>query len=277
MRFLKQFVPVVAIAFLGGQAVGAVAGNAPLTLVLGLVTAVLAIFVYRWVVRWSERRELTEIAWQGAASRVSAGVLIGALWFGAVIVNLYWLGDYRILGFGTSAGPTALLGFMAAAAVTEELMFRGVLFRLLEKPLGTVIAMVLTAALFGLYHMANADATIWGAVAIAVEAGGTLAAAYAATRSLWVPIGLHFAWNFTEAGIFGATVSGNGKTEGVLNSVISGPQLLTGGSFGPEGSLYSVGFGVLLTIVFLWIAHRRGNLVPLRRSARIAVPATLPQ
>lgn len=277
MRFLKQFLPVVAVAFVGGQVVAQVDGkNAPLTLVLGLATAVLALFVYARVVRWAEHRAPAEVAATGAAARLGLGALIGAAWFAAVIGNIAWLGDYRVAhGLGSAAGPIGLFGFMAAAAVTEELLFRGVLFRLIEGRTGTWIALVLTSALFGLYHLANPDATVWGAVAIAIEAGGTLGAAYAATRSLWVPIGIHFAWNFAEAGIFGTEVSGNGSTQGLLHSVISGPKLISGGQFGPEASLYSVGFGVLLTIAFMWLAHRRGNLIPRRRSARAGAAATL--
>ena len=67
-----------------------------------------------------------------------------------------------------------------------------------------------------------------------------LAAAYAATRNLWVPIGLHFGWNFAAAGIFSAEVSGNGESTGCWTASTSGPALLTGGEFGPEASLYTV-------------------------------------
>ena len=104
-----------------------------------------------------------------------------------------------------------------------------------------------------------------------------LAAAYVATRTLWVPIGLHFGWNFAAAGIFSTEVSGNGATEGLLHGVTSGPALLTGGDFGPEGSPYSVVFCVLATIAFMWLARRRGNLVPRRRGARPGTTATLSQ
>jgi uncharacterized protein len=277
MRLLKQLLPVVVVAFVGGQLVTAVQENALLSLLLGVATAVLAVFVYAWMVRWSERRAPVEVAVKGAAARIGLGALIGVGWFSAVIVNLAFLGDYRVDGWGSAAGAAGLFGFMAAAAVTEELMFRGVLFRLIEERTGTWIALVLTSVLFGLWHLLNPDATLWGAVAIAIEAGGTLAAAYAATRNLWVPIGLHFGWNFAEAGIFGTEVSGNGKTDGLLNGVTSGPALLTGGKFGPEASAYSVVFGVLLTIVFLWLAHRRGNLIPRRRGVRAAAAATLAQ
>jgi len=277
MRLLKQLLPVVLVAFIGGQVVAAVQSNALLCLVLGLATAALAVFVYARMVRWSERRAPEEVAVKGAAARIGLGALIGVGWFSAVIVNLVFLGDYKVGGHGSAAGAAGLFGFMAAAAVTEELMFRGVLFRIVEERLGTWMSLVLTGVLFGLWHMLNPDATLWGAIAIMIEAGGTLAAAYAATRSLWVPIGLHFGWNFAEAGIFGTEVSGNGKTDGLMHGVTSGPALLTGGRFGPEASAYSVVFGVLLTIVFLWLARRRGNLVPRRRSERVPAAATLSQ
>lgn len=277
MRLLKQLLPVVLVAFIGGQALTAVQGNAVPSLVLGLVTAVLAVFVYAWAVRWSERRTPAEASAKGAAAPLALGILIGVGWFGAVIANIAFMGGYRVDGKGTVMGAIGLFGFMAAAAVTEELMFRGVLFRIIEGRTGTWTALVVTSVLFGAWHLLNPDVTLWGALAIAVEAGGTLAAAYAATRTLWVPIGLHFGWNFAEAGIFGTEVSGNGKNEGLLHGVTSGSDVLTGGRFGPEASPYSIVFGLLLTIAFMWLARRRGNLVPRRRGARVAATATLPQ
>ncbi|GAB2856959.1 type II CAAX endopeptidase family protein [Actinocorallia aurea] len=268
MRLLKQLVPVVLVAFVGSAIVGAVQGSALLTLLLGLVTAVLAVVVYARVVRWSERREPVEVAAQGAVRATGLGVLIGVGMFGAVIVNIAFIGGYRVDGLGSLMGAAGLFGFMAAAAVTEELIFRGILFRIIEERVGTWSALALTAVLFGLSHLANEHAGLWGAIAIAIEAGGMLAAAYAATRTLWVPIGLHFGWNFAAAGIFSTEVSGNGATKGLLNAETSGSELLTGGAFGPEASPYAVLFGLLLTVVFLWLAHRRGNLVPFRRGAR---------
>jgi membrane protease YdiL (CAAX protease family) len=267
MRLLKQLVAVAAVAFVGGQGVAAVQGNAWLTLALGVVTAVVAVLVYAWVVRRTERRASTEVARAGAAARITRGVLIGAGMFAAVILNIAFLGGYHVHGLGSVTGAVALLGFMAAAAVTEELLFRGVLFRIVEERTSTWIALLLTGVVFGLSHLLNPDASLWGAIAIAVEAGFMLAACYAATRSLWVPIGLHFGWNFAAGGIFSAVVSGNGRSKGLLDAAMSGPALLTGGDFGPEGSLYTVAAGVVLTLVFMWLAHRRGHIVPLRRRA----------
>ncbi|MEV8443504.1 type II CAAX endopeptidase family protein [Actinosynnema sp. NPDC051121] len=276
MRLVMQFAAVGVVAFLGNLAVGAVGGNPWLTLVIGVATAVSALLVYTWVVRRTERREPAEVGPVGAVAATGRGVLIGVLMCGAVIANIAFLGGYRIDGLGSVTGMAGLFGFMAAAAVTEELLFRGVLFRIVEERAGTWIALALTGAVFGLAHLPNPDATAWGAIAIAIEAGFMLAAAYAATRTLWVPIGLHFAWNFALGGIFSAVVSGNDTAQGLLDVTLSGPTPITGGDFGPEGSVYSVAAGTLLTVAFLWLARRRGHIVPRRRRAdRATATATL--
>jgi hypothetical protein len=154
-------------------------------------------------------------------------------------------------------------------------LFRGVLFRILEEKIGTYLSMLLTGAVFGAIHLVNEDATLWGAFAIAVEAGFMLAACFAATRNLWVPIGLHFAWNFLLAGIFSLTSSGNGLGKGLLDVTLSGPEVFTGGEFGPEGGVAAVGAGVLLTVIFLVMAHRRGHIIrPGRRAAHTTVSET---
>lgn len=276
MKLVWQILAVVVIAAAGGQAVNLLDDNPYATLVLGLVVAALSVLVYRWVVARTENRPVTELQGQGAVPAALRGLLIGVAAFGSVIVNLYWLGDYTVQGWGSVSGAVGQIGFMAAAAVTEELMFRGVLFRLAERRLGTWISLVLTGLLFGAMHLTNEHATVWGGLAIAIEAGGMLGAAYIATRTLWVPIGLHFGWNFAEAGIFSTEVSGNGSNNGLLKSSTSGPELLTGGDFGPEASMYSVVFCVLVTIAFLLLARRRGRLMPRRgRAVRETQPATL--
>jgi membrane protease YdiL (CAAX protease family) len=272
MRFLKQFLVVAAITFAGGQAVAAVQGNAFLTLVLGVGTAVLAVLGYAWVVRRTEHRAPTEVARAGAVGRLARGTLIGAAMFAAVIANIAFLGGYHVNGLGSVSGAVAIVGFMAAAAVTEEVLFRGVLFRIVEERAGTWLALLLTGVLFGMMHLFNPDATLWGATAIAIEAGFMLAACYAATRNLWVPIGVHFGWNVAAGAVFSSVVSGNGDNKGLLDATTSGSVLVTGGDFGPEGSLYAVGAGLLLTVVFLWLAHRRGRIVPRRRRTADAAP-----
>ncbi|MDQ1036381.1 membrane protease YdiL (CAAX protease family) [Streptomyces sp. V3I8] len=279
MRLVWQLLAVVAVAFVGGQAVAAAEDMPWVQLVVGVPAAVLAVLVYRWVVGRTERRPVTELALADAPAALGRGTLIGAALFGAVVVNLLTAGYYEVDGIGSVPGAAGLVGFMAAAAVTEELLFRGVLFRITEERTGTWIALVLTGTLFGLVHLLNPDAGAWGAVAIAIEAGGMLTAAYVATRKLWLPIGLHFGWNYAAGGVFSTEVSGNDTPQGLLDSTTSGPTPLTGGDFGPEGSVYSVLFCVLATVVFMWLARRRGHVVPRggHTAGRPGTAATLPR
>ncbi|GAB3406468.1 CPBP family intramembrane glutamic endopeptidase [Flindersiella endophytica] len=284
LRLVLQLVAVMAVAFLGGQGLAAAEGNPWLTLAVGVGTAVVAVLVYGLAVRLTERRPVTEVGRKGAVPAVGLGTLLGVGIFGCVIANIAFLGNYTVDGLGSPMGAVGLVGFMAAAAVTEELMFRGVLFRIVEERAGTWIALVVTGLLFGLSHLLNPNASLWGALAIALEAGGMLTAAYVATRRLWVPIGLHLGWNFAAAGIFSTEVSGNGTPQGLLDAATSGPMLVTGGEFGPEGSLYSVVFCVLAAVVFLLVARKRGRLVPRggrrRQAAEVAqadVATTLPR
>jgi uncharacterized protein len=152
---------------------------------------------------------------------------------------LWAAGFARYDGAHASALALSSLGSAAAAGVGEEIVFRGALFRILEERLGTLVALIISALLFGAIHGVNHGATLVSTTAIALEAGVMLALAYAAVRSLWFPIGLHLGWNFTEGGIFSAAVSGN-HAHGLFSFPLSGPELITGGEFGPEASLVSV-------------------------------------
>ena len=276
MRLVWQLLAVIAVTIIG-RTISAAVGDSPwLALGAGLATGAASIAVYRWVVQLTEHRSPVEVSLKGAASAVAWSTLLGVALFGAVIGIIAISGYYVVNGLGAPAGAIGLLGFMAGAAVSEELVFRGILFRIVEERTGTWISLVLIGLLFGMLHLLNPSATLGGALAIAIEAGGMLTAAYVATRKLWVPIGLHFGWNFAASAIFSTTVSGSNTPQGLLDATMSGPALVTGGDFGPEGSLYAVAFGVLATGAFMWLAYRRGHVIPARRSARANALATHP-
>jgi membrane protease YdiL (CAAX protease family) len=275
VRLVWQLLAVAAVWIVGNLGTAAVKDTPWLAVVAGLLTAVVGVLVYGWVVRRTEHRAVVEVSLKGAGAGIGWGTLLGIALFGAVIASIAFFGSYTINGLGTPSSAVALLGIMAGAAAAEELVFRGVLFRNIERWTGTWIALALTGSLFGLIHLANANATPLGAIAIAIEAGGMLTAAYVATRKLWVPIGLHFGWNVAASAIFSTEVSGSNTAQGLLDATMSGPALVTGGEFGPEASVFSVVLGVLATGVFMWLAYRRGHVVPGRRSARPGVAARL--
>lgn len=233
-------------------------------LFIGLAAAAAAIAVYTLLVRWLERRAVAELAPRPAAAGLGRGALAGLGLFAVTIGLIALFGGYRITGTGSVTGMLAILGLMTAAAAAEELLFRGVLFRLLEELTGSYGALAISGVLFGVIHLVNPHATIWGALAIAIEAGLMLGAAYAATRSLWLVIGLHLGWNFAEAGIFSTATSGTSSQGplGLFTGTEHGPAVLTGGGFGPEASLLAIVVCAVPTALFVLAARRRGRLYP---------------
>ena len=216
--------------------------------------------VYVGFVRLFERRRAVELGRANAAGDVARGALGGSALFAATIGVLLLLGVGHVArGAGLHALLTQL-GAALGAAVFEELLARGVVFRVLEEGLGSWLALLLSAAIFGGLHGHNPGATILSTLAIALEAGVLLAAAFVQRRTLWLPIGLHFGWNFTEGGIFGASVSGF-TAHGWLRSDFHGAAWLSGGAFGPEASLVAVLLCGAAGCALLIVAARRGRII----------------
>ncbi|WP_280434631.1 CPBP family intramembrane glutamic endopeptidase [Nocardia carnea] len=244
---------------------GLVSGVPVLRLFVGIGAAAGAIFAYTWLSRRVENRlEVTELAAAGRWSGLGHGALVGAGAFLAtmLLAVLFTDADITSGSFGACLG---VAGSMASVAVTEELLFRGVVHRILEERTGSIVAIAVSSLIFGLTHAVNSNATLWGTLAIAVEGGALLAIAYTATRSLWLPIGLHFAWNFTESGVFGTAVSGADGEPGLLRTVLSGPEVLTGGTFGPEASLFAL---LCCLVPAVWLL-RSAKLVTRRRPVHL--------
>lgn len=239
-----------------------------LALPVGIGLAVAAVVCYRWLSRTVElRQDIPELARSAMWPQLRRGALLGFGLFILLMLLIAVFGGWQSLSWGSFWGFLGTAGMMAAVAVCEELLFRGILFRIMEEWLGTVSSLVVSMLLFGATHMVNANATLWGTLSIALTGGIMLAAAYVVTRSLWLPIGLHFAWNFTHTGIFGVALSGSDMPpEGLLSTTLSGPTLLTGGTFGPEASLLALLVCALPTVLLLRRAARTGQIRPRRVS-----------
>ena len=265
---LLRLVAAFAVIFLlmlseqyGTRSAG-ISSESPLGALLAVLLAVAVLVIYTCMVRFIEKRPMVELAASGAQRFAARGVLAGAALFCLTMLVMKLDGGWTYLG----AAPISYLAypFVAAfsAAIVEEIVVRGVLFRIMEESLGSWIALAISAAIFGLLHAFNTGASVVSTAAIALEAGVLLAAAYMYTRSLWFVMGLHFAWNFTEGGVFATPVSG-GPTQGVIRvGFATGNDLLTGGQFGPEASLPAVLVCTAAGIAFIILAKRAERVVP---------------
>jgi membrane protease YdiL (CAAX protease family) len=227
---------------------------------LTLVLTAGVCLLYAGYVRLIEQRAVVELTLRDGPAGFGQGFVAGAALFAATVLVLWAIGDYTVTGVngaGAMVGP--LLGALGAAFL-EEILLRGVVFRIVEESLGSWLALAFSALLFGLLHAFNRGATVTSTLAIALEAGILLAAVYMYSRRLWTCIGLHCAWNFTEGGVFGASVSG-GTAKGLLSSRFQGADLLTGGAFGPEASVVAVLICLAASVAVIQLARRRGQIV----------------
>ena len=248
-------------SFVAGLLQGLGAGqNGPMAVVFGAIVAAIFTGAYLLFVRLVERRKPTAFGLAGWAKELGAGLLIGFLIFSAIVGVIALFGGYRVVGTRGAEVLWPVIGIAILSGFTEEIMMRGIVFRLVERWLGSWIALAISAALFGALHLANPNASAFAAICIALEAGIMLAAIYMVTRRLWAAIGIHAAWNFTQGGIYGIAISGL-DTKGLLVPRITGSDLLTGGAFGAEASLPALILATALGVVLLVLAHRRGNFV----------------
>lgn len=221
------------------------------------VMLVLALLLASWVMtRFVNHKPLGAIGlWfhRRAAREFGMGCFLGLLMMSGIFLIQYGLGYLSFVPLGLSVGEAAgRIGtsaiFFLLAAAGEELLFRGYFFQTLMQAITFLPAAVAMSLLFGVSHLANPHATLFAAVNVAL-AGLWLSFAYLKTRSLWLPIGLHVSWNFCQTTLFAFPTSGEAFLgRRIFVTAVSGPEWITGGSFGPEGGALTT----LALIVCTW-------------------------
>jgi membrane protease YdiL (CAAX protease family) len=233
-----------------------------------LLVAGAMVWIYSLSVKLMERRSAIEV--KPRALHLLTGALIGSALITAVYVALRVTGHASFApGTGMDGLGVALAGVFAAA-LAEELLLRAILFRIAQQAFGTTAAVILSAVIFGLLHGLNPGATLMTDVAIALEAGILLALAYALTRNLWFAVGIHLGWNFAEGNIYGAAVSGTASVHTFLRVSLSGTETITGGTFGPEASIFSIAVCLVASGALLLFVIRKHLWIPV--GFRLSLP-----
>lgn len=265
---LIGFVLMVAAGALGSVALNKLFGaldvgrNTPVRLIAAVLLAALFIAAYKGFKRWIERAPDRELEFAGAGRELAQGLIGGGLLFTVMTGIVALLGGIEILGLRGLGMFWSMAAMAVFSGVFEEIVFRGIVFRQLEAWMGSWIALALSSALFGALHIMNPGASWFSSLAIAVEAGILLGAAYLLTRRLWLAIGIHAAWNFTQGWVFSVPVSGGEAPLGLLVTRRVGPDWLTGGAFGLEASIVAMVVATLAGLILLLLAIRRGQLRP---------------
>ena len=268
---------LVGLGLLGRAALMAAGVRSPLsgeaTTTLGYACAAAAtVLAYVVMVRRADRRSLASagLTVRGLFSETGIGLLIGGGVFSAVMGMMRAVGVYHIGGVNPHFHPFIPLLLFLFLAVFQEVAVRGYIFQTLERRWGTGIALAGSVVFFGLAHLGSPvdglTTAQWlvGPAFISVETGLLFTAAYLLTRRLWLPIGIHWGWNFFETSIYGAANTGSWGNEPntLFSDRFTGPFLLTGGPFGPEASVICLVIGTYAGVLLLRLAIRKGQWRP---------------
>lgn len=267
---------VAALAFINPELVAEGGTPESLLLALSIIVALPAVTLSVWIARRAlDRRPFSSlgIEWGALTLRdLLIGFLIPAPLFALVFLAQWGLGWLEIEGWGWADGSLGLtvlwvvLGLAAFIAVGfyEELLFRGYYLQNLRDGTSVALALFLSSSIFGLAHSGNFSASIASTLGI-FGAGYFLAYGWLRTRALWLPIGLHIGWNFFQGPVFGFAVSGS-PTPSIVVHTIEGPELLTGGDFGPEAGLIVFPL-IALGSALIWLYTRGRKTVTDQASA----------
>jgi uncharacterized protein len=233
--------------------------------IIDIAEAVAAVLVYIFLFSWYEKRKITELSYSSFGSNANLGFFTGFLLQSTFIFIIFLADGYAIIQVNPFSYMIPSFTMALTAGFVAEIIIIGIVFRLIEKQFGTTIAIIILFLLFIIAHSGVKDGNIVSLLATAVVAGLLLPAAYVFSRNLWLPIFLHFAWDFTEPGIYGAINPSISVTKSLFDSRISGPRFLTGGPLGPQNSVQALIISLVLGSLFLWLASRKNNIIPLRK------------
>lgn len=274
-RILMFFVLLAGISAVGMIAVRTILGSLPkqstLQFSILAVTATLAVYIAR---RFVDKKPFISLGLsldKFALLDVLSGVVNSALLMTAVFFTMLWADLIEFHGltwwmentpgavsFNMAVMPVILIVVYKFAIVAwwEELAFRGYFFQNLVEGTGPLWAIIISSLVFGFGHAINPEASFLSSVLIAFVTP-QLIYAYLKTGQLWLPIGLHLGWNFFQASVFGFASSGQDSPSLISQSPL-GPEWLSGGEFGAEGSLLIIPFTALsCVLIHFWVRATR--------------------
>jgi len=216
--------------------------------------------MYRLYVHRIEQRALTELAKAEAYRDFAAGSIIGILMFCSVLSVLYATGAYDMTG--SDRWTVMLIPFfsMMAVSLLEEILFHGIIFRILQDWLGSWRALAMSVTAYCVAQLMREDFTVLTVASVAAT-GLLLSAAYMVTGRLWLGIGIHFAWHFTQGAVFSSPVLGN-EGSGIILGTFTGSDWLTGGPFGVSGSAVTVAVFLMAGLGMLACVRREQIVAP---------------
>jgi membrane protease YdiL (CAAX protease family) len=216
--------------------------------------------------KFLDKRTFTSLGLRNtsAPSDILAGIFISAFVMSIIFAVEFKAGWLKFEGFAweVDSAKTVFINLILFLFIfimvgwNEELLSRGYHMQTLASGTNLFWGVVISSSVFGLAHLVNPNAT-WVSAAGIFFAGLFLAYGYLRTGQLWLSIGLHIGWNFFEGVVFGFPVSGLDIYR-LIRHQIQGPEIWTGGAFGPEAGLIVLpALAVGSVLIYFYTGNRR--------------------
>ena len=234
-------------------------------MIMAVFTFLAAFLSILLLVRFIDKRPLVDmLRSRFNPKQLGLGSLLGA---GLIVLITFILVSMHQVGLGQGnfhlQSMIYLLIYYLFVALYQEFMYRGYLLSYYMQEMPVWWAVILTSLLFGLMHMINRSFNAMGMVNV-ILLGIMLGLLRLRGKNLWAPIGVHFLWNFVQGPVFGFSVSGSPRMHGIFLIWLHGNAKLTGGTFGPNGSVVTL---FILLAVNGWLGYRYFFAKRIRESA----------
>lgn len=222
------------------------------------ISLIVLLASYYYLFRFYDKRDITELSTRYLFKEMFGGFLFGFFTISLSIFILYLLGNYRVISFSTTHYPIKFFTVLMFAALVEDLFHRGLIVRVFENWIGTHPAIVI-GMLVELQHVNNPNSNLFSLFYYLIW-GFTMAILFIYTKRIWLPYFFHLGWNFAQP-FYGSNLTGTNDMGTIIQSKFNGPELLTGGAVGIEGSIFTATFLLLIGIALYFRAKREGKIV----------------
>ncbi|CAL2083197.1 type II CAAX endopeptidase family protein [Tenacibaculum sp. 190524A05c] len=230
--------------------------------IVNYISVAVLLSTYYYLFKFYEKREITELSKRSILKELIGGFFLGFAILSLVILILYLLGYYQILSFSGFSYFLAPLSFLVIAALLEEVLFRIILYRILENWLGTILALGIISFMFEIPHVLNPNVTFLSVV-LGLLFGFAHGIMYTYSKKIWLPFAFHLGWNFAQP-FYNSNLSGIDDFSPVFVAKFNGPELLTGSIYGIEDSILSILFLLIICVIFLYLSIRNNKIIQLK-------------
>lgn len=226
--------------------------------IIHCVSSILLLVSYYYFFRLYDKRKITELSIRHLPKEMFGGFIFGFLTISLSIFIIYLLGHYQAICITTAHYSAMFFTVLIIAALVEDLFHRGLIVREIENWLGTHIAIVI-AMLVELQHIFNPNSDLFSFFFYLIW-GFTMAMMFIYTKRIWLPFFFHLGWNFAQP-FYGSNLTGTNDMGSIIQSKFTGPELLTGGALGIEGSIFTASFLLIIGIVLYYLAKKEDKIV----------------